>query len=323
MSIAVVGANGLVGTKLTEILADKFPNEKLLLYGNASVGQRVFLSGKAHKIMPLSQILQDLPNYAMFMANEEVARQYIPQLSRSCVCIDNSSAFRLKRGVPLVVPQINGQTVGCSKVISNPNCTTIQVAIALSALKSLNPQKLTVSTYQAASGAGRDGLDDLQEKRSYGKLKCFPHPIYDNLIAQVGEILPDGTTTEEQKMRNETRKILDMPKLTVNCFCVRVPISIGHGAFVNLKFGKKFTIEEVKTLLKSEKDLLVFDNAENKLYPMPQVLRHTHFVGVGRIHSDGEDGLNMFVVADNLLRGAAYNAYQILELSMKNHGDMQ
>lgn len=323
MSIAVVGANGLVGAKLTEILADKFPNSKLLLYGNTSVGQKVFLTGRAHKIQPVSQILKDKPNYAMFMANEEVAKQYVPQLSNYCVCIDNSSAFRLTRGVPLVIPQVNGQTVGCSKVIANPNCTTIQVVIALSALQDLKPLGMTVATYQAVSGAGRDGLIDLAEKHSYGKLKCFPHPIYDNVIAQIGDVLPDGSTTEEQKMRNETKKILDMPNFEVNSFCARVPVSVGHGAFVNVKLGEPFELDDVRELLKKEKDVLLFDNAENRLFPMPQVLRHTHFVGVGRLSKDGRGGLNMFVVADNLLRGAAYNAYQILELSMKNNGDLQ
>ena len=319
MSIAVVGASGLVGEKLTQILADKLPNTPLLLYGNTSVGQRVFLNGRAHKIRPISQILADKPNYAMFMANEEIAKEYVPQLSKTCVCVDNSSAFRLAPDVPLVVPQINGQTVGNKKVIANPNCTTIQVVIALAALKSLKPQAMTVATYQSVSGAGRDGLCDLQEKHQYGKLKSFSHPIFDNLIAQIGEILPDGTTVEEQKMRNETRKILDLPHLYVNSFCVRVPVSVGHGAFVNVTFNEPFEIEQVRELLKKEQDVLLF---ENDRLPMPQVLRQTHFVGVGRLSKDERGGLNMFVVADNLLRGAAYNAYQILQISMKNNGDV-
>lgn len=320
MQVAIVGASGLVGAKLTEILAYKIPHAKLLLYGNTSVGKTVFVRGKGHKIQPISQILSDKPNYAMFMASEEVAREYIPQLSQYCVCVDNSAAFRLTRGVPLVIPQVNGQTIGCNKVISNPNCTTIQVVIALHALIALEPTVMTVATYQSVSGAGRDGLEDLQEKRSYGKLKCFAHPVYDNLIPAIGEILPDGTTMEEQKLRKESRKILNMPSLAVNSFCVRVPISVGHGAFVNIKFGKTFELDEVRTLLKREKDLLLFDNSAS--LPMPQVVRHTHFVGVGRLSSDGDGGLNMFVVADNLLRGAAYNAYQILETSMKNNGDL-
>ena len=323
-NIAIVGAGGLVGSKLTEILADKMAGHKLRLFGNTSAGKKVTVFGKNLTIEHADDLQKTPIDYAMFMAGADVAKHYVPGLADSGVtCIDNSSAFRMDNDVPLVVPQINGHTIKDNKVIANPNCTTIQVVMALHALAEFELTDVTVATYQAVSGAGRDGLVDLEEKRSYGKLKCFTHPIYDNVIAQIGEILPDGTTVEERKMRNECRKILDMPGLAVNSFCVRVPVSIGHGAFVNVKTKQKVNFEHARQLLKQQQDVLLFDDAVHGVFPMPSILRHTHFVGVGRLSSDGtENGLNMFVVADNLLRGAAYNAYQILKVAMQNNGDM-
>jgi len=312
-----------VGGRLTEILADKLSGHKLRLFGKSSAGKKVCVLGKTFVIEHIDELHKTPIDYAMFMAGSDVAKEHVPALAESgVVCIDNSAAYRLDRGVPLVVPQINGHTVGCGKLIANPNCTTIQVAIALHAIAELGITGVTVATYQAVSGAGREGLADLEEKRNYGKLKCFAHPIFDNLIAQIGDVLPDGTTVEERKMRNECRKILEMPTLYVNSFCVRVPVSLGHGAFVNVKTQSKIDLDEVRQMLKREKDVLLFDDAENGVFPMPMVMRHTHFVGVGRVSSDGtENGFNMFVVADNLLRGAAYNAYQILQISMQNNGD--
>lgn len=322
-TVAIVGASGLVGSKLTEILADKLPNHKLVLYGNTTVGQKLCYFGKTYTVQDVAKLPFDRPDYAMFMANEKVSKEFAPLLvSNGTVCIDNSSAFRLNENVPLVVAQINGHQVGCCKLIANPNCTTIQIVIALHALQGLKLRAVTVATYQAASGAGKEGLDDLLQQRSYGKLKSFLHPLCDNVIAQIGSVQEDGFTTEERKIRDESRKILNLPRLEVNSFCARVPVTVGHCAFVNVKTECEFCIEQVRELLKAEKDVLLFDDCENGLFPMPSVLRHTHFVGVGRLHKDDiGNGLNMFVVADNLLRGAAYNAYQILETSMKNNGD--
>lgn len=322
-TVAIVGASGLVGSKLTEILADKLPEHKLVLYGNTTVGQKLCYFGKSYTVQDVSKLPYEKTDYAMFMANEEVSQRFVPQLvQKGTVCIDNSSAFRMKKDVPLVITQINGHQIGYCKLIANPNCTTIQIDIALHALQSFGLRSVTAATYQAVSGAGKDGLEDLQQNRSYGKLKSFSHPIFDNVIAQIGNIQSDGFTSEEKKIRDESRKILNMPTLSVNSFCARVPVTVGHCAFVNVKLERDFSVEQVRELLKAEKDVLLFDDCENALFPMPSVLRHTHFVGVGRLHKDDKgDGLNMFVVADNLLRGAAYNAYQILETSMKNNGD--
>ncbi len=314
MKIAIVGATGLVGESLCDILARNLPNATLQLYGNKSVGKRVCYGAKWYTVMSTENILQSLPDVAMFMANEDVAKQYIPQLAKLGVpCIDNSSYFRLHKDVPLVVPSINKHTIGQSKIIANPNCTTIQVAMALDCLKSLVPNKATVATYQATSGAGRDGLLDLQENRGYGKLRAFAHPIANNVIPLVGSVTESGYSTEEIKMQNECAKILQTD-IAINCFCARVPVSVGHGAFVNVQFERPFTIEQVQKSLQGGRDILTFDQKDSNLLPMPMCVRGSKYVGVGRIVRDQTaNGINMFVVADNVLRGASYNAYEILQ----------
>lgn len=318
--IAVIGAAGLVGSKLVEILADKMSNHKIVLCGHDSVGKKVSVLGKNWVIQEISAA--ENCDYAVFMADDAVAKTFVPKFSeKGIVCIDNSAAFRLQKGVPLVVPQVNGQTVGCGKVIANPNCTTIQIAVALSALAEFEPVAINVVTMQAASGAGRDGLGDLLERHSYGKLKSFPHPIFDNVLPQIGDALPDGTTAEEAKIKNELPKILGT-NCPISAFCTRVPVSVGHCALVQVQLRRHFSVADVKTAFKNTPNVLIFDDTANHLYPTPQVLRHTHFVGIGRIFADANGTLNFFTVADNLLTGAAYNAYKILEISMKNNGDL-
>lgn len=316
--IAVIGATGLVGSKLLEMLSLKLPQHKLTAYANNSVGQKIDVFGKTLTVQSAQNILPC--NYAMLLTSEEVSARLVPQLvQQGTVCIDNSAAFRQKSGVPLVVPQINGGTIGCCKVISNPNCTTIQIAIVLDALKSLRPASLDVVTLQSASGAGRDGLCDLTENRTYGKLRGMPHPIFDNVIPKIGGILPDGQTTEEQKIAQELPKILST-KLQVNALCTRIPVSVAHCAAINVRFEHDFTVPQVQKLLKNAPNVLLMDDAESEIYPMPQTLRHTCFVGVGRLRKCRDGSLNAFVVADNLLVGAAYNAYQILKIALRNNG---
>lgn len=314
-TIAVIGATGLVGEKLTEILQDKLPECNVRLFGNKEAGKRVGFRNRRVEIEDCAKLTEADIDIAAFMATEDVAREFVPELvKRGTICVDNSSAYRLKKGVPLVIPSVNGAVIGDSKLIANPNCSTIQTAIVVNALKPLEPVKLTAATYQSTSGAGKLGISDLKEKNGYGKLKCFKHPIYDNIIPMIGSITPNGYTSEEMKMVKESRKILDMPRLKVNSFCARVPTSVGHGVFVNLLVRKKVNLEEVCHLLKNAENILLMDDAEQDVYPMPTVLRNTKYVGVGRIYKDGTaNAINMFVVADNLLRGAAYNAYEIIE----------
>lgn len=319
--IAVIGASGLVGLALTEIVTDKLKNCKITLYGESSAGRKLCYFGKNYTVEKTERLAEEQPpDYAMFMASADVAKEWVPRLAqKGTVCIDNSACFRLEKDVPLVVPQINGESIGKSKIIANPNCTTIQAAIALNALKDFEPCEVTVATYQSASGAGREGLDDLAENRGYGKLKSFRHPIADNLIPQIGEILPDGATAEERKLQKELPKILGLPQLYVNAFCVRVPVTVGHGAFVNVRCKRTCEAADVLQLLEKEQNVIVWNNKEQFLYPMPSLVRNTHFVGVGRVFPDGKGGVNMFVCADNLLVGAAYNAYLILKQCLKNN----
>ena len=320
MKIAVIGATGLVGESLCTILADKLPNATLQLYGNKSVGTKVCYQGKKYTILPAESVLDNLPDVAMFMANADVAKQLVPQLaSKGVVCIDNSSHFRLHSNVPLVVPTINGHTIGKSKIIANPNCTTLQVAMALNCLKPLQPNRVTVATYQAVSGAGREGLLDLSQNRTFGKTKAFLHPIANNILPLVGNITPSGYSTEEIKMQNECAKILDT-SLDINCFCVRVPVTVGHSAFVNVQFEKDFTLPQVKQLLQKGEGILTFFEPYEKVLPTPMGIRGSKYVGVGRVFRDAtSNGINMFVVADNVLRGASYNAYEILEVVMQEN----
>lgn len=324
ITVGIVGASGLVGQKAAEIVARKLPECKILLYGNQSAGQKMCLLGKTYAIADIGRLENDLPNYVLFMANEEVSKKYLPILAeKGSVCIDNSKYFRMHVGVPLVVPHINGEKARGKFIISNPNCTTIQIVTALNALVGFCPKKMTAATFQSVSGAGKDGLADLLEKRGYGKLKAFPHTIFDNIIPQIGKSLPNGHTEEEEKIKNETRKILNLPKLKVNAFCARVPVTIGHCAFVNVEFEKEIDVNAAKELLAREPNVVVADDVENGIYPMPTMFRNTNLVGIGRLHGDGAGGLNMFVVADNLIVGAADNAVKILELLTAENGETE
>ena len=319
-NIAIVGCSGVVGEKLVEIVAQQMPAVNVRLFGNTSVGSVVNFRNKPKIVESCDKLTSAKLDYAMFMATNDVSAKYIPKLVKKGVtCIDNSSHFRLHRNVPLVVTCINGDTIGGHRLIANPNCSTIQVVIAVNALLNLEPTKLTAVTYQAVSGAGKAGLVDLNEQNCYGKLGCFRHPIYDNVIPFIGQMRADGFSSEERKLTDESRKILGLPKLKVNAFCARIPVSVGHGVFVNLQLKKRVDLEEIRTLLRNAPNVLLLDDAESGLYPMPMMLRNTKYVGVGRITKDPTaNAVNFFVVADNLLRGAAYNAYEILEKVMEN-----
>lgn len=314
-TIAIIGASGLVGEKLREIAESKLTNCRVRLFGNAAVGQRVEFAHRKITIESCDNLANGEIDYAMFMATDDVAKKYVPALvKRGVTCIDNSAYFRLKKDVPLVVPSINGRLAQGAKIIANPNCSTIQTVTAVNALKPLEPTAMTAITYQAVSGAGKQGLYDLKRANGYGKLQAFPHPVYDNVIPQIGAVRQDGFTTEERKLTDESRKILGLTRLRVNGMCVRIPVTTGHSVFVNVRVKKKIDLEQVRELLCNEPNVLLMDETENGVYPMPLLLRNTKYVGVGRITKDPTaNAVNMFVVADNLLRGAAYNAYEILE----------
>lgn len=322
-NIAIIGASGLVGTSLISLLNKHNLPAKYWLFGKQSVGSSVNIAHQQLKIHSIDSIYDYPLDYALFMSSSQVAHQYIPQLVQSgCTCIDNSSYYRLHNDVPLVAPHVNADTIPTHKgIIANPNCTTIQLATLLHALRPLGLDRIVCSTYQAVSGAGREALDDLNNCAQYGSLRAMHHPITDNVIPHIDDFASNGSTLEELKVINESRKILDMPQLAISCMAVRVPISCGHSISVNIQADKSFGIDDVHHLLSMHDNIVLYDNTDKLIYPMPLIARGTNKVYVGRIHRDMscDKALNCFVVADNILRGASYNALEILLLLMEQH----
>lgn len=299
--IAVVGATGLLGEKMIPLLKT---NYDLRLYASKR-------KGKAESI---EKLFTDLPDYCIFLSPENISRAYVPLLTKLNVkCIDNSSAFRLDKNVPLVVDEINGFLVDeNTMLVANPNCTTIQLAIVLNCLKQLKIKRVVCSTYQSVSGAGKAVLGEYLKRTKEGKTKRSAHQIYDNILSQIGEIDSLGCCVEENKLCFESKKILSSA-FEMCAQAVRVPVSYGHGVFACVVFEKNFSLQLVKELLQQSKTIVLCDA------PMPISVRNTSKVFVGRLrkNADTENCLSFFAVADNLLRGAVFNAYEIL-LRMEN-----
>lgn len=315
-TLSIVGATGLVGEKFLQILnKSATPFEYLLFASSNSQGKKVKIHNKTYTVHSIDRLHEFNFDYAVFMTDADISRQYVPiALAQGAKVIDNSSYFRMDDNVPLVVDCINGHLTKGKNLIANPNCTTIQLVIALHALMSLQPSRLTMSTYQAVSGAGKLALEDYHNSSTYGALKGMLHPIYDNVIPHIDSFCPDGYTKEEHKVINETRKILELPELPITCTAVRVPVSVGHSIATNIEFVEPIDCDKVRQLLNSHPLITVIDDTAHNLYPMPMTARNTPYVYVGRIRKDisRPNALDCFIVADNLLRGASYNAYEIL-----------
>ncbi len=322
-NIAIVGATGLVGTSLISQINKYNITANYKLFGHKSIGASLTVCHNKLTVLDTQTICDYKLDYALFVSTSDIARQYIPLLvSSGCICIDNSSYYRLCDNVPLVAPHVNKHTLlQHNGIISNPNCTTIQLATVLHALMPLQLTRVVCSTYQAVSGAGAEALDDLANCANYGSLRTLPHPIYDNLIPHIDSFAPDGLTLEEHKVINESRKILDMPNLAISCMAVRVPISCGHSMSVNIETTSNTTVDDVIQLLNQHSSITVYDNTSQLIYPMPSIARNSTNIYVGRIHMDSSraNTFNCFVVADNLLRGASYNALEILLLLMEQN----
>ena len=234
-----------------------------------------------------------------------------------CIVIDNSSAFRMDKNVPLVVPEVNPEDINFNKgIIANPNCSTIQAMLPIKALdEKYKVKRIVYSTYQSVSGAGRYGIEDLENGSKNVTLKKFPHPIYNNCLPHIDEFTESGYTKEEEKMINETRKILHKPDLKITATCVRVPVLNCHCENINLEFEEDFDIKDVFETLENFENITVLDNPKENLYPLPTGVSGRDNVFVGRIRRDNsvKNGLNLWVVADNIRKGAATNAIQILE----------
>ncbi len=340
MKIAVVGATGLVGSMMMKVL-EEFGITDIMLIAAASeksVGKKVVFNGKEISVISVEDAIDAKPDYALFSAGASTSKKYAPLFAaEGCVVIDNSSCWRMNPEVPLVVPEINMHDVNSdTKIIANPNCSTIQMVAALAPIyREYGIKRLVISTYQSVSGSGVRGIAHLEKDEPF-----YPYPINRNVIPQGGDfvnehtlsvggdILSEGYTSEEEKLINETRKILGNDKIRVTATVVRVPVSGGHSESVNVETMQAFELEDIFTLLKNTEGITVVDNPAGAAvygekiskdvlefrYPMPLYSEGKNDVFVGRIRRDNsvENGLNLWIVSDNVRKGAATNAVQIL-----------
>ncbi len=326
MKIAIVGATGLVGTKILKVLEENGHNkhEIILAASEKSIGKKLIIAGKEIDVISISDAVDKKPDVAIFSAGSTVSKQWAQIFANNgCWVIDNSSAWRMDENIPLVVPEVNPHHIdGTSKIIANPNCSTIQMVVALAPLhKAYRIKRLVISTYQSVTGTGVKAVKQLMDERAGVEVeKVYPHPIDLNLIPHGGDFMEDGYTSEEVKLVNETRKILGDNSLAITATVVRVPVVGGHSESVNVEFYNDFDIQDVKHLLGNSKGIELQDNPSTFEYPMPLFSKDKNEVFVGRIRRDFSQAntLNMWIVADNLRKGAATNAVQILESLMEN-----
>ena len=324
-NVAVVGATGLVGQTFLKVLKERnFPVEKLYLYASArSAGKIVNFDGKDYTVIELKEEnIKDDIDVALFSAGGSISKEYAPKFkAKGAIVIDNSSAWRMEQDIPLVVPEANPEALdGHNGIIANPNCSTIQVMPVLKVLADKYGLKRVVySTYQAVAGSGQKGIDDLEANLKGEPSKNYPHQIAFNLLPHIDVFLDNGYTKEEIKMVEETRKILGLPDLRVTATCVRVPVKMGHAVSVNVELEKPFELEDVFKAFEEKEGVIVQDDVSKNVYPMPIVAEDTDEVYVGRIRRDEsvENGLNLWVVADNIRKGAATNTIQIAETLIK------
>lgn len=324
-NVAVVGATGLVGQTFLKVLKERnFPVEKLYLYASArSAGKIVNFDGKDYTVIELKEEnIKDDIDVALFSAGGSISKEYAPKFkAKGAIVIDNSSAWRMEKDIPLVVPEANPEALeGHNGIIANPNCSTIQVMPVLKVLADKYGLKRVVySTYQAVAGSGQKGIDDLEANLKGEPSKNYPHQIAFNLLPHIDVFLDNGYTKEEIKMVEETRKILGLPDLRVTATCVRVPVKMGHAVSVNVELEKPFELEDVFKAFEEKEGVIVQDDVSKNVYPMPIVAEDTDEVYVGRIRRDEsvDNGLNLWVVADNIRKGAATNTIQIAETLIK------
>ncbi|ACI19542.1 aspartate-semialdehyde dehydrogenase [Dictyoglomus thermophilum] len=329
--IAVVGATGLVGQEMLKILYErKIPVSEIYAFASAkSEGTYVEFGDEKIKVEKATVDGISKADFALFSIGEEISLELAPEIAkRGTIIIDNSNAFRMNPDVPLVIPEINPEDLKNHKnIIANPNCSTIQMLVALNPLhKKWRLKKIFVATYQSVSGKGKDAIDELLtatssflKKEDYSP-KVFPYPIAFNLIPHIDSFEDENYTREEMKMVRETHKILHDPTIKVSPTCVRVPVLRGHSEVINAEFEEEFTLKEVFEVLSNAPGVKVLDDPSNRVYPMPLFCDGKDEVFVGRIRKDlfEPKALNMWVVSDNIRKGAALNAVQILEYMINN-----
>lgn len=323
INIAIVGATGLVGNMFLKVLEERNikADSYTLFASSKSVGKKVVFMGKEYEVEELNEnsFNNNRFNYALFSAGKNVALKYGQIAAKNgCTVIDNSSCFRMDKSVPLVIPNVNMQDAydSPSKIISNPNCSTIQAIIPISIIdKKYHVNRIIYSTYQAVSGAGKKGIDDLENNST----TTFPYKILNNCIPQIGDFDDNGYSEEELKMINETRKILHKNNLPVSATCVRVPILNSHAESITIETECDFKVEDIKTLLNNNDKIIVLDDTKRNIYPLNTFATGTDEVYVGRVRKDLHipNTLSFWCVADNIRRGAATNAIEILEELLK------
>lgn len=328
MKIALVGATGLVGSVMLKVLEERgFANCDLIPAASArSVGKEVTFGGRQLKVVSVEDAIAQRPQYAIFSAGSAASLQYAPQFAEvGTTVIDNSSAWRSYEHIPLVVPEINIDVVSpADRIIANPNCSTIQMVLALAPLhRKYHIHRLVISTYQSVTGTGVKAVRQLNEERAGRPCeKAYPYEIDLNVLPHGGTFEPNGYTTEETKLVNETRKILGDNTIQITATVVRVPVFGGHSEAVNVEFDQDYDLAQVRQLLTDMPGVVVLDNPDRNEYPMPRFAKDKDEVFVGRLRRDFSqpNSLNMWIVADNLRKGAATNAIQIMQKLIEKRG---
>ena len=325
MKIVIVGATGLVGTVMLQVLAERkvIADRWILVASDRSVGKTIRWNGVEHTLVSNAQAVEENPDIAIFSAGGSVSLEWAPRYAKGgCYVIDNSSAWRMNPETPLIVPEINGNILTPKdRIIANPNCSTIQMVLALSGLhKKYKIKRLVISTYQSYTGTGSVAVSQYNAERN-GEIvddenKAYPHPIFANCIPHCDVFLDNDYTREEMKLVNETHKILSDKTISITATAVRVPVNGGHSESVNIEFEKEYNIESIKEILVATPGIVILDNPATNSYPTPLQAQHKDEVFVGRIRRDHSiaNGLNLWIVSDNLRKGAATNAVQIAEL---------
>jgi len=324
--VAVVGATGAVGQEMVEVLEErKLPVKELRLFASErTAGETLTFQDRSLTVKLLTKDAFNGVDIALFSAGEEVSREYAPiAVSAGAVVIDNSAEWRMKSDVPLVVPEVNPEAaLRHHGIIANPNCSTIQMVVALKPLhEAARIKRIVVSSYQSVSGTGKEAMDELMDQTrallSFQEAvpHVYPFQIAFNLLPQIGSFDAQGNSSEEMKLVNETRKIMEDDRIRISATTVRVPVFRAHSESVNIETERKLSANEARALLATAPGVMVFDDPQRKVYPMPLEVSGTDEVYVGRIREDAsvESGLNLWIVADNLRKGAALNAIQIAE----------
>lgn len=321
MKIAIVGATGLVGRKIMQIMEERGiqPDRLLPVASERSVGIDVTFNNQNIGVISMEEAMAEKPDFALFSAGGETSKTWAPKFAENgTVVIDNSSAWRMDPSVPLVVPEINAHSLKHHKnIIANPNCSTIQMVLALKPLHdAYGLKRLVISTYQSVTGTGKAAVDQLRHERAGTEcLRAYPYQIDLNCLPHCDVFMDNDYTKEEMKLVEESRKILEHPDLRVTATAVRVPVVGGHAESINAEFNQDFSIQEVREKLSSMPGVVLMDNPGSEEYPMPFYQSEKDEVFVGRLRKDegNPNTLNMWVVADNLRKGAATNAVQILQ----------